>query len=63
MMFMWTLSFQAANLNTLEGCVHIFTPYNAAWADKVTLATGTEVRVGRAVVVVRQCVGRFYHYI
>jgi len=41
MIFQHTLSFEAANLNTLEGCYHMYTPYNTPFPG-LLLSTGTE---------------------
>jgi len=39
--FMHTLSVQSGNLNFLEGCYHLYTPYNMSFPGTV-LSTGTE---------------------
>jgi hypothetical protein len=39
--FLVTLSFTAPNLNTLEGCVHAYTPANTPYPGFI-IATGTE---------------------
>ena len=41
MFFMHTLSFAASNLNSLEGCYHLYTPRNTSWPGLV-MSTGTE---------------------
>jgi hypothetical protein len=40
--FLTTLAFAAGNLNTLEGCVHFFSPYSQTYAHSQIIATGTE---------------------
>ncbi len=41
LIFQHTLSFSAGNLNTLEGCYHLYSPYSASFPGML-LSTGTE---------------------
>ncbi len=39
--FMHTLAFEAPNLNTLEGCYHLHSPYSEPWPGRL-MSSGTE---------------------
>jgi hypothetical protein len=39
--FMHTLTFEAPNLNTLEGCYHLHSPYSEPWPGRL-MSSGTE---------------------